>query len=60
MLAMRYSDFSGGLSKPTAAASRNNVFVVHSKGLFVLVMFVIDSNACEEMFGIKTMPSRFI
>ena len=60
MLAMRYSDFSDRLSTPTAAASRNNVFVVHRKGLFVFVMFVIDSNACEGMFGIKTNPSRFI
>ena len=60
MLAMRYSDFSDGSSTPTAVRSRNNVFVVHGKGLFVFVMFVIDSNVCEGMFGIKTNTSRFI
>ena len=59
MLAMRYSDFSDRLSTPTAVPSRS-MFVVHRKWLFVFVMFVIDSNACEGMFGIKTNPSRLI
>ena len=60
MLAMRYSDFSDRLSTPTADPSRNNVFVLHKKWVFVFVMFVIASSDCEGMFGIKTNPSRFI
>ena len=59
-LAMRYSDFSDRLSTPTAASSRNNVFAVHRKGLLTVDMFVMDSDACEGMFGIKTNISRFI
>ena len=55
-LAMRYSDFSDRLSTPTAASSRNNVFAVHRKRLLTFVMFVMDSNACEGLFGIKTNP----
>ena len=60
MLAMRYSDFSERLSAPAAASSRNNVFAVHRKGLLMFVMFVMDSNACEGIFGIKTNTSRFV
>ena len=59
-LAMRYSDFSERLSAPAAASSRNNVFAVHRKGLLMFVMFVMDSNTCEGVFGIKTNTSRFI
>ena len=59
-LAMRYSDFSERLSAPAAASSRNNVFAVHRKWLLMFAMFVMDSNACEGMFGIKTNPPRFI
>ena len=59
-LAMRYSDFSERLSAPAAALSRNNVFAVHGKGLLMFVMFVMDYNACEGMFGIETNPSRCI
>ena len=57
---MRYSDFSDRLSVPTAASPRNNMFAVHRKGLLTFVMFVMDSDACEGMFGIKTSLSRFI
>ena len=59
-LAMRYNDFSERLSAPVAASSRSNVFVVHRKGLLMFAMFVLDSNACEGLFGIKTNPPRFI
>ena len=55
-LAMRYN-FSERLSAPAAASSRNNMFTVDRKGLLMFVMLVIDSNACEEMFGIKINPS---
>ena len=54
------SDFSDRLSMPSAASSRNNVFAVHRKGLLMFVMFVMDSDACEGMFGIQTNLSRFI
>ena len=60
MLAMRYSDFSERLSAPAAASPRNSVCAVHGKGLLMLVMFVMDSDACEAMLGIKTNSSRFI
>ena len=59
-LMMRYSDFSERLSAPAAVSSRNSVFAGHRKGLLMFVMFVIDSNACERMFGIKTNTSCFI
>ena len=59
-LAMRYSDFSARLLAPAAASSRSNVFAVHRKGLLVFVLFVMDSNACEGMFGIKANHSRLI
>ena len=59
-LAMRYSDFSDSLSMPAAAPSRNNVFAVHRKRLLTFVMFVMDYNASEWLFGTKTTPSRFI
>ena len=59
-LAMRYNDFSERLSAPVAASSRSNVFVVHRKGLLMFAMFVLDSNVCEGLFGIKTNPPRFI
>ena len=58
-LSMRYSDFSE-ISAPAAALSRNNVFAVHRKRLLMFVMFVMDSNACEGIFGIKTNTSRFV
>ena len=54
------SDFSERLSAPVAASSRNNVFAFHRKGLLMFVTFVMDSNAFEGMFGIKTNPSRLI
>ena len=57
---MRYSDFSKRLSAPAAASSRNNVFAVHRNGLMMFVMFVMDSNACEGMFGIKSNRSGCI
>ena len=59
-LAVRYTAFSERLSAPAAASSRNNVFAVHRKWLLMFAMFVMDSNACEGMFGIKTNPPRFI
>ena len=59
-LAKRYNDFYDRLSTPTAASSKNNVFAVHRKGLLMFVMFVMDSDACEGMFGIRTNLSRFI
>ena len=59
-LAMLYSDFSDRLSTPTAASSRNNVFTVHRKELLPFAMFVIDYDACEVMFGIKTNLSCLI
>ena len=58
-LAMRYKDFSDRLSTPTAASSRNKGFAVHRKGILTFVMFVMDSDDCEGMFGIKTNVSRF-
>ena len=57
---MRYSDFSVRLLAPAAASSRTNVFAVHRKGIMVFVLFVMDSDACEGMFGIKANPSRLI
>ena len=57
---MRYNDFSERLSAPVAASSRSSVFVVHRKGLLMFAMFVLDSNVCEGLFGIKNNPPRFI
>ena len=59
-LATRYSHFSERLSAPAAASSRHNVFAVHRKGLLMFVMYVMDFNACEGVFGINTNTSRFI
>ena len=56
----RYSDFSERLSTATAVLFGNNVFAVHRRGLLMFVKFVMDSNACEGMFGIKSNPSPFI
>ena len=36
------------------------MLAVHRKGLLMFAKFVIDSNACEGMFGTKTNASRFI
>ena len=59
-LAMRYSDFSERLSAPAAASSRSNVFAVHRRELLMFVMLVMDSDACEGMFGTKSIRSRCI
>ena len=59
-LTMRYSGSSERISALAVASSRNNVFAVHRNRLLMCVVFVMDSNACEGMYGIKTNHSRFI